>query len=121
MNLFSQFFGRTKSLSEADKLQAEQAQRYAQWSQATPEEITERVHQLVGEVYADYDGEITPELTFGSDLCDSLQFGEVVMLCEEVFALEIPDDDETEKHTETVGSWTNYIIGRLKEGTTSKS
>src|SRR5208337_1757940 len=57
-------------------------------------EVTERVKQIIGEQLGVDESEVTPSASFVDDLgADSLDQVELVMALEEVFDLEISDED----------------------------
>ena len=59
--------------------------------------------------------EINPQAKFVEDLgADSLDTVELVMSLEEVFGIEIPDEDA--ERAKTVGDVVNYIDAKLKQG-----
>lgn len=59
--------------------------------------------------------EVNPQAKFVEDLgADSLDTVELVMSLEEVFGIEIPDEDA--ERAKTVGDVVNYIDAKLKQG-----
>lgn len=57
--------------------------------------------------------ELVPEANFIDDLgADSLDIVELVMAMEDVFDIEIPDDDA--EKIQTIGDAFNYVRGRLE-------
>jgi acyl carrier protein len=75
--------------------------------------IFDRVKEIVVEELNVDASEVTPEARFVEDLgADSLDVVELVMRFEEVFDIEIPDED-TEKII-TVGDAVKYIEGKVE-------
>jgi len=70
--------------------------------------VDERVKKIIGEQLGVEEDEVTPEASFVEDLgADSLDTVELVMVLEEEFGIEIPDED-AEKIL-TVGKALDYI------------
>lgn len=79
-----------------------------------PQELEERVKEIIVEQLGVDDNEVTNEASFIEDLgADSLDTVELVMAFEEEFDIEIPDED-AEKLT-TVGLATEYLKKKLQE------
>jgi len=73
------------------------------------ERITEIIVAQLGATAA----EIVPEASFIDDLgADSLDIVELVMAMEEVFDIEIPDDDA--EKLQTIGDAVGYLKARLE-------
>ena len=75
--------------------------------------VLDTVRELTAEQHGLPIGEITPGTHFFDDLDDSLDHVQLLMACEEAFALTIPDLDA--QHLTTVGKLAAYIEGRLAE------
>lgn len=70
--------------------------------------IEERVKQIIVEQLDVAEDEVTPEASFIDDLgADSLDIVELVMAMEEVFDVEIPDEEA--ENIRTVQDAVNYI------------
>lgn len=78
----------------------------------TPVKIDARVRQIISDELGKDDDAITPDSHFVDDLgADSLDFVEIVMVCEETFKIEIDEDEmETFRH---VRDLTRYLAKRL--------
>ncbi|MGI9345909.1 MAG: acyl carrier protein [Gammaproteobacteria bacterium] len=77
------------------------------------DEIAAKITELVAEQLAVKEEELRPEMSFTDDLnADSLDVVEMVMRMEEVFDIEIEDDDAAE--IQTVGSAIEYALKRLE-------
>ncbi len=77
-------------------------------------EIEARVKKIVVEQLGVKEDEITTEASFVDDLgADSLDTVELVMVLEEEFETEIPDED-AEKIV-TIKDAVNYIVGRMEK------
>lgn len=75
---------------------------------AMPEKLHEKITEIIVEQLGVKPEEVTPEASFVEDLgADSLDTVELVMALEEVFGVEIPDE-EAEKII-TVGDALKYI------------
>ena len=75
--------------------------------------IEERVKQSIGEPLDVAEDEVTPEASFIDDLgADSLDIVELVMAMEEVFDVEIPDEEA--ENIRTVQDAINYIQEHLE-------
>ena len=75
--------------------------------------VDDRVRRIIVEQLAVSEEEVTPEASFVDDLgADSLDNVELVMALEEVFNIEI-SDEEAEK-IKTVGDAVKYIEARAK-------
>lgn len=75
--------------------------------------IEERVKQIIVEQLDVAEDEVTPEASFIDDLgADSLDIVELVMAMEEVFDVEIPDEEA--ENIRTVQDAVNYIQEHLE-------
>lgn len=74
--------------------------------------ILDKVREIVAETYRKPLADITPNTRFVQDLGDSMEVVEVVMTCEDVFDIAIPDADA--EKLETVSQLVSYIESRLK-------
>ncbi|MCK6572407.1 acyl carrier protein [Myxococcota bacterium] len=75
--------------------------------------IEERVKQIIVEQLDVAEDEVTPEASFIDDLgADSLDIVELVMAMEEVFDVEIPDEEA--ENIRTVQDAINYIQEHLE-------
>ncbi|KKT01839.1 MAG: Acyl carrier protein [candidate division TM6 bacterium GW2011_GWF2_43_17] len=74
--------------------------------------VEERIYAIVAEQLTRAASEIGPDMTFEAIGADSLDRVEIVMKIEEVFDVEL-DDDELEKLA-TVGDFARYIEAQLK-------
>lgn len=75
--------------------------------------IEERVKQIIVEQLDVSEDEVTPEASFIDDLgADSLDIVELVMAMEEVFDVEIPDEEA--ENIRTVQDAINYIQEHLE-------
>ena len=75
--------------------------------------IEERVKQIIVEQLDVAEDEVTPEASFVDDLgADSLDIVELVMAMEEVFDVEIPDEEA--ENIRTVQDAVNYIQKHLE-------
>lgn len=80
------------------------------------EEVMEKVVELVSEQLEVSKEKILPESHFLNDLqADSLDIVDLMMQIEEVFDVEIEDDDQ--EKIETVGDAVNYIVDKMKTKT----
>jgi len=76
--------------------------------------VEEQVKNIIIEQLGVSAGEIVPEASFVDDLgADSLDLVELVMVLEEEFGKEIPDEDA--EKIQTVQDATNYIKGHSSE------
>ena len=72
----------------------------------------DRVAEIIVEQLGITRGEIVPEASFIDDLgADSLDIVELVMAMEEMFDIEIPDDDA--EKIQTIGDAFSYVKERL--------
>ena len=77
-------------------------------------DIEEQVKNIVVEQLGVSVGEVVPEASFVDDLgADSLDLVELVMVLEEEFGKEIPDEDA--EKIQTVQDVTNYIKNNMTE------
>jgi acyl carrier protein len=75
--------------------------------------VEAKVKSIIGEQLGVGEGEIHPESSFIEDLgADSLDIVELVMAMEEVFDIEIPDDDAT--NITTVKDAVDYINAHMR-------
>jgi acyl carrier protein len=76
--------------------------------------VTEKVKEMIVEQLGVNESEVVPEAKFIDDLgADSLDIVELIMALEDVYGLEIPDEDA--EKMETVGDAIKYIEQRLAE------
>jgi len=72
------------------------------------EDIFEQLKKLIVELLEVEEGKVVPEASFVDDLAaDSLDFVELITAVEEVFKIEIPDEDAGKM--QTVEAAVNYI------------
>ena len=75
--------------------------------------LVERVRGLVSEQLGLSPSELTPDSSILDDLgADSLDVVEMVMAIEEVFDIEVPDEDA--EAMRTIGDVENYVSRRLR-------
>ena len=75
--------------------------------------LVERVRGLVSEQLGLSPSEVTPDASILDDLgADSLDVVEMVMAIEEVFDIEVPDEDA--EAMRTIGDVENYVSRRLR-------
>ena len=78
---------------------------------ASPEEIAERIKNIIVEQLGVGLEEVTPEASFIEDLgADSLDIVELIMALEEEYDMEIPDEDA--EKIQTVQDVINYVQNR---------
>lgn len=71
-----------------------------------------RIREIIVDQLGVPSGEVVPEASFVDDLgADSLDIVELVMAIEEVFALEIPDDDA--EKIQTIQDAISYVDERI--------
>jgi acyl carrier protein len=76
--------------------------------------VTEKVKEMIVEQLGVSESEVAPEAKFIDDLgADSLDIVELIMALEDVYGIEIPDEDA--EKMETVGDAIRYIEQRLAE------
>ena len=76
--------------------------------------VDEKIKNIIIEQLGVSADEIVPEASFVDDLgADSLDLVELVMVLEEEFGKEIPDEDA--EKIQTVADATNYITGHTSE------
>ena len=76
--------------------------------------VTEKVKEMIVEQLGVSESEVVPEAKFIDDLgADSLDIVELIMALEDVYGIEIPDEDA--EKMETVGDAIKYIEQRLAE------
>ncbi len=76
--------------------------------------VTEKVKEMIVEQLGVNESEVVPQAKFIDDLgADSLDIVELIMALEDVYAIEIPDEDA--EKMETVGDAIKYIEQRLAE------
>jgi acyl carrier protein len=76
--------------------------------------VTEKVKEMIVEQLGVSESEVAPEAKFIDDLgADSLDIVELIMALEDVYGIEIPDEDA--EKMETVGDAIKYIEQRLAE------
>jgi acyl carrier protein len=76
-------------------------------------DLVERVRGLVSEQLGLSPSEVTPDASILDDLgADSLDVVEMVMAIEEVFDIEVPDEDA--EAMRTIGDVENYVSRRLR-------
>jgi len=76
--------------------------------------VTEKVKEMIVEQLGVNESEVVPEAKFIDDLgADSLDIVELIMALEDVYGIEIPDEDA--EKMETVGDAINYIEKRMAE------
>jgi acyl carrier protein len=76
--------------------------------------VTEKVKEMIVEQLGVSESEVVPEAKFIDDLgADSLDIVELIMALEDVYGIEIPDEDA--EKMETVGDAIKYIDQRLAE------
>jgi acyl carrier protein len=76
--------------------------------------VTEKVKEMIVEQLGVSESEVVPEAKFIDDLgADSLDIVELIMALEDVYGIEIPDEDA--EKMETVGDSIRYIEQRLAE------
>lgn len=74
--------------------------------------LTQRVRALIARHLGVDDGEVTPEASILEDLgADSLDVVELVMVLEETFEIEVPDEDV--EGMRTIGDVERYVADRL--------
>ena len=78
-----------------------------------PVSVLQRVRELVAKAHDLPVTEIAPDTHFYDDLEDSLTVVELVMECEELFKIEIPDEDA--RRIMTVGQLVACIEAALRE------
>ena len=75
---------------------------------ASPEEIAERIKNIIVEQLGVSKEELTPQASFIEDLgADSLDIVELIMALEEEYEMEIPDEDA--EKIQTVEDVINYV------------
>lgn len=74
-------------------------------------EIFNKVKKLTAEEFGVPEDELFPTTDFYEDLDESLQFTQLVMACEEDFAIDIPDEDAIGLNT--IAKLSAYISRRL--------
>jgi len=80
----------------------------------TAEEVEKKIKEVIARIYGVDPEKITPETRFVEDLgADSMTTIELVAEIEDLFGIEIPDED-VEKN-QTVGQAIEYTIQKLKE------
>jgi acyl carrier protein len=76
--------------------------------------VTEKVKEMIVEQLGVSESEVVPGAKFIDDLgADSLDIVELIMALEDVYGIEIPDEDA--EKMETVGDAIKYIEQRLAE------
>jgi acyl carrier protein len=76
--------------------------------------VSEKVKEMIVEQLGVSESEVVPEAKFIDDLgADSLDIVELIMALEDVYGVEIPDEDA--EKMETVGDAIKYIEQRLAE------
>jgi acyl carrier protein len=76
--------------------------------------VTEKVKEMIVEQLGVSETEVVPEAKFIDDLgADSLDIVELIMALEDVYGIEIPDEDA--EKMETVGDAIKYIEQRLAD------
>lgn len=76
--------------------------------------VIEKVKEMIVEQLGVNESEVVPEAKFIDDLgADSLDIVELIMALEDVYGIEIPDEDA--EKMETVGHAVKYIEQRLAE------
>jgi acyl carrier protein len=76
--------------------------------------VTEKVREMIVEQLGVSESEVVPEAKFIDDLgADSLDIVELIMALEDVYGIEIPDEDA--EKMETVGDAIKYIEQRSAE------
>jgi acyl carrier protein len=76
--------------------------------------VTDKVKEMIVEQLGVSESEVVPEAKFIDDLgADSLDIVELIMALEDVYGIEIPDEDA--EKMETVGDSIKYIEQRLAE------
>ncbi len=76
--------------------------------------VTEKVKAMIVEQLGVSEAEVVPEAKFIDDLgADSLDIVELIMALEDVYGIEIPDEDA--EKMETVGDAIKYIEQRLAD------
>ena len=78
-----------------------------------PVSVLDRVRELAAKQYNVPVLEITPNTHFYADLDDSLDVLELALRCEELFEIEISDEEAA--HIETVGQLVACIEAALRE------
>jgi acyl carrier protein len=74
--------------------------------------VEDRIREIIVDQLGVPSGEVVPEASFVDDLgADSLDIVELVMAIEEVFALEIPDDDA--EKIQTIQDAISYVDERI--------
>ena len=82
-------------------------------------EVQEKIVELVSEQLEVSKEKILPESHFLNDLqADSLDIVDLMMQIEEVFDVQIEDEDQ--EKIETVGDAVNYIVEKLKTAESKK-
>lgn len=71
------------------------------------------IEEIVADEHSIRRDEVYDNLDFWKDLSDSLNFVELLMRCEEEFALELPDEDVDAQQINTVRDLKNYILKKL--------
>jgi len=80
----------------------------------TAEEVEKKIKEVIARIYGVDPEKITPETRFVDDLgADSMTTIELVAEIEDLFGIEVPDED-VEKN-QTVGQAIEYVIQKLKE------
>ena len=76
--------------------------------------LVERIRGLVSDQLGLSPSEVTPDASILDDLgADSLDVVEMVMAIEEVFDIEVPDEDA--EGMRTIGDVENYVSRRLRD------
>lgn len=73
----------------------------------TPDPLYERVRTTVAEAYRVESSTLRPETHFGYDLNDSLEIVQVLLVCEEAFDVEVPD--QRAAGLATLGELVDYL------------
>ena len=73
--------------------------------------LADRIRQIIAEHHGVAIFDLTADTDFFSDLDDSLDLAEIVMACEEEFAISIPDAESASLHT--VGDLIACVQGHL--------
>jgi acyl carrier protein len=68
--------------------------------------------QIVAEQFGEKIGDLMPGTRFVEDLHESLEFTETIMVCEEAFGFNIPDEEAVK--LVTIGLLAAYIESRLE-------